>query len=85
MIVREETQTNSEDGMFKRLTLENVNFDDEREVDAFDEQMFAAGLAQVRAEGDELRRRGLLDANGKVLLKELPPDMREGSDRDCGG
>jgi hypothetical protein len=59
--------------------------DGERELDAFEEQMFAAGLERVKAEGDELRRRGLLDAEGNLLLKELPPDMREGSDRDFGG
>ena len=69
----------------KRLTIENVNLADQQEMDAFDEQMFAAGLERVRAEGDELRRKGLLDEHGNVLLKELPADMQEGSDRDFGG
>jgi hypothetical protein len=69
----------------KRLTIENVDLDNERELDALDEQVIAAGVVQVRAEGDELRRRGLLDEHGNVLLKELPADMREGSDRDFGG
>jgi hypothetical protein len=69
----------------KRLTIENVNLDDERELDAFDDQVLAAGLERVRAEGDELRRRGILDSEGNLLVKELPADMQEGADRDFGG
>jgi hypothetical protein len=69
----------------KRLTIDTANLDDEREMDALDEQMIEAGLERIRAEGDDLRRRGLLDAQGNVLLKELPPDMRENSERDFGG
>ena len=69
----------------KRLTIETVNLDDQREMDALDEQMIEAGLERIRAEGAELRRRGLLDAQGNVLLKELPPDMGENSERDFGG
>jgi hypothetical protein len=69
----------------KRLTIENVDLDDEREMDALVDQMFTAGLERVRAEGDELRRRGLLDSQGNLLVKELPADMQEGADRDFGG
>ncbi|MBZ5623079.1 MAG: hypothetical protein LAQ69_30805 [Acidobacteriia bacterium] len=69
----------------KRLTIENVNLDDEREMDAFVDQVLTAGMERVRAEGDELRRKALLDSQGKLLVKELPADMKEGADRDCGG
>ena len=69
----------------KRLTLETVDFENQAEMDALDEQMMAAGIERVRAEGDELRRRGLLDENGNVCLKELPADMREDAERDFGG
>jgi hypothetical protein len=69
----------------KRLSIENVNLDDDAELDAFDDQVITAGLERVRAEGDELRRRGILDAQGNMLLKELPADMKEGADRDFGG
>ncbi len=69
----------------KRLTIENVDLDDEREMDAFMEQMFADGLERVRAEGDELRRKGLLDEQGNMVIKELPANMKEGSERDFGG
>lgn len=69
----------------KRLTIENVNLDDERELDAFDDQLITAGLEQVRTEGDELRRKGILDSEGKLLAKELPADMHERANRDFGG
>ena len=69
----------------KRLTIENVNLDDDREMDALVDQMFTVGLGRVKAEGDELRRRGLLDPQGNLLVKELPADMKDGTDRDFGG
>lgn len=69
----------------KRLTIENVNLDDESELDALIDEMFTVGLARVKAEGDELRRRGILDSEGNLLVKELPADMQEGTDRDFGG
>ncbi len=69
----------------KRLTLDNVDLDDQSELDALDDQMFAAGMKRVRAEGEELRRRGLMDENGKMPIKDLPADMKEGSERDFGG
>ena len=49
------------------------------------DQMFSVGLERVRAEGDELRRKGLLDSEGNPHLQELPADMKEGADRDFGG
>jgi hypothetical protein len=69
----------------RRLTIENVDLDDDHEIDALVDQMFSFGLERVRAEGDELRRKGILDSDGNLLLKELPSDMKEGADRDFGG
>ena len=69
----------------KRFTIENVDLDDPQEMDAFDDQMFTIGSETVRAEGDELRRRGLLDSAGNVISRELPDDMIEGADHDFGG
>ena len=51
----------------------------------FDNQVISAGMERVGAESAELCRRGILDENGKLLVKELPPDMQEGSERDFGG
>ena len=69
----------------KQLTIETVNLDDDREVDEFDRQVIAAGMERVRAEIKELQQKGLLDAQGKPVLKELPRDMQEGAERDFGG
>jgi hypothetical protein len=60
----------------RRLTIENVNLDDDREMDALVDQMFTAGLARVKAEGDDLRRSGILDSQGNPLVKELPASRR---------
>jgi hypothetical protein len=35
----------------KRLTIENVNLDEDPELDSFDDQVITAGLERVRAEG----------------------------------
>ncbi len=69
----------------KRLTLETVDFGNRAEVDEFLNQVIAAGMEKVRAETAELKARGLMDEDGNLLITELPPDMREGSDRDFGG
>jgi hypothetical protein len=69
----------------KHLSIENVDLDDERQMDAFLDRVLAAGTERVRAEWYELRRKGLLDSQGNLLLKELPVDMMEGADRDFGG
>jgi len=71
----------------KKLTIETVNLDDDREMDQwnllvwrswpveneFDHQVIAAGMERVRAEIKELQEKGLLDAQGTVL-KVLPRD-----------
>jgi hypothetical protein len=69
----------------KQLTIETVNLDDDREVDEFDRQVIDAGMERVRGEIKELQQKGLLDAQGKPVLKELPRDMQEGAQRDFGG
>jgi len=69
----------------KHLTLETVNFNNPTEVNTFLEQVMDEGIRRVRAEGAELRAKGLMGADGKLLVTELPPDMREGSERDFGG
>ena len=63
----------------------NVDLDNQRGVDYFVDEVITAGIDRVRAEGDELRRRGLLDKRGNLLKQELPADMKEGSERDFGG
>jgi hypothetical protein len=69
----------------KDLTLESVDFGNRAEVHAFLEQVMDEGMRRVAIEGAELRAKGLMDAEGKLLVTELPLDMREGSERDFGG
>lgn len=69
----------------RRLTIETVNVDDEGEVTALEQQALEAGMTRVRARIAELRVRGLIDDNGKLLITELPDDMKEGSERNFGG
>jgi hypothetical protein len=69
----------------KPLSVENVNFADPAEVDAFLEQVITSGMGRVRSDIAELQAKRLMDGEGKLLNAELPPDMRDGSDRDFGG
>ena len=69
----------------KPFTIDTVNLDDEREMDEFDRQVIFAGMDRVRTEIADMQRKGLLDAEGKLTLTELPRDMQEGAERDFGG
>ena len=69
----------------KRLTIETVDLDDKREMNAFDQQVIEAGMQRVRLHRAELRAKGLLSADGQLLITDLPEDMKLGSERDFGG
>jgi hypothetical protein len=69
----------------KQLTIETVNLDDDCEMDEFYRQVIAAGMERVRDEIKELQQKGLLDAQRKPVLQELPRDTQEGAERDFGG
>jgi hypothetical protein len=60
----------------KHLTLETVDFDNAEQVDLFLEEVMAAGLQRVRSEGDELRAKGLMDADGNLRVDEQPSVAR---------
>jgi len=49
-----------------------------------DPHLQAAG-ERVKAAAEELERLGIADADGKRVHTDLPPDMRDGVDRDFGG
>jgi hypothetical protein len=63
----------------KPLSVENVNFADPAEVDAFLEQVITSGMGRVRSDIAELQAKRLMDGEGKLLNAELPPDMRFGA------
>ncbi len=46
---------------------------------------YEAACANVKAAFKDLLDRGIVDAEGRCIRKDLPPDMQEGSDRDFGG
>jgi hypothetical protein len=58
----------------KQFTIETVNLDDDREMDEFDRQVIAAGMERVRAEIQELRQKGLL--NAQFPEQEYVPTQR---------
>ncbi|HEY6391549.1 MAG TPA: hypothetical protein VIX89_09740 [Bryobacteraceae bacterium] len=66
------------------LNIENVNFDDEAEVDAFDEALFAIGHAKMMDDFRRLREMGIVDADGNQLKTIVPADMLD-PDADFGG
>jgi hypothetical protein len=67
------------------LTIESVNLDDEHEMDEFDRQVIDAGMDRVQGEIAYLQRQSLLDAEGKLTVRDLPRDMQDGAERDFGG
>ena len=69
----------------KRLTLETLDSSNPEELSAFLEQVIAAGMEKVRAESAELQAKGIIDSQGKLLVTELPEDMRPRSGLDFGG
>jgi hypothetical protein len=69
----------------KRITLETLDSSNEEQLDEFIAQVMEEGMKKVRAETADLQARGLMDSEGKIISKELPPDMRPGSGLDFGG
>ena len=46
---------------------------------------YAAAVQNVKDAARRLQQAGIVDAEGPRIRKDLPPDMREGQDRDFGG
>lgn len=45
----------------------------------------AIAAERIHAAVRDLIARGIIDAEGNLLIDEIPPDMREGSGLDFGG
>jgi hypothetical protein len=69
----------------KILTFGNVNFRDPEESARFDEEMGKQLQANRDAAVRDLQEKGILDAEGRLIDRTLPPDMRPESDTDFGG
>jgi len=48
-------------------------------------RVMAEGKIRLHSELARLRALGIIDEQGNLLKKDLPPDMQPGADRDFGG
>ncbi len=69
----------------KRVTIEDVDVDNQDELDAFDASILAEGNKRIHAELEQCVRLGIVDAKGNLLKRKLPEDMREDAGTDFGG
>ena len=46
---------------------------------------YPAAVQNAKDAARRLQEAGIVDANGRRIRKDLPPDMQEGQDRDFGG
>ena len=68
----------------RELTWANVDVDDDAEMELFRKQEERKAGERVREAVRRLREQGIIDARGRRIRKDLPPDMREGSECDLG-
>ncbi|MFN0167368.1 MAG: hypothetical protein ACKV22_13135 [Bryobacteraceae bacterium] len=50
-----------------------------------DDPYYPAAVVRAKEAAQRLQEAGLIDAEGRRIRKDLPPDMQEGVDRDFGG
>ena len=65
-----------------KLTWANIDPYNDAELDALRDQEEAEAAERVAAAVRELQQLGIIDANGRRISKDIPPDMREDSDCD---
>jgi hypothetical protein len=46
---------------------------------------YTAAVKRVKTAVRELQQKQIIDAQGRRVRQDLPPDMQEGADRDFGG
>ena len=66
--------------MVKRVGIPHI----ENPSPSYDPLLEGAG-ERIRAAVADLMARGIIDAKGNCIRQDLPPDMREDSERDFGG
>jgi hypothetical protein len=67
------------------LKIEPVTSAEAESFDVRHARVFAGAAARIHADIAEMRRRGLIDAEGNPTSDELPDDMKPGALRDFGG
>ncbi len=68
----------------KPLNIEDVDFEDEDAINAFDEALIDSGQAKFQDDCRRLREMGIIDAEGNQLKTIVPTDMLD-PDADFGG
>lgn len=63
----------------KELTYATVNFDDPDQRRRFQDQRLAKARERIQRAVREMQDEGILDAEGRRIRKDLPPDMRPDS------
>ncbi len=69
----------------KPLTIDSIDVENDRELDALMGQVLAEGDKIYQAQRAESIRLGIIDEQGRLLKRELPEDMREDAGTDFGG
>jgi hypothetical protein len=55
------------------------------EQEALEKRLLEEGARRIRRSCERAMAMGIIDKEGNLLKKELPPDMLPGADRDFGG
>jgi hypothetical protein len=50
-----------------------------------EDPLYPAAVKHAKEAVRRLQEAGIIDAEGRRIRKDLPPDMQEGQDRDFGG
>ena len=66
----------------RKLSWLTVDLNNDEELDALHAQECAEAVGRAKAAIAELQRLGIIDENGERIRKDVPEDMREGSECD---
>jgi hypothetical protein len=69
----------------KQLTWANVDYNNPEELNRLREEELDRAEERIHEAVRRLRELGVIDEHGRRVNRELPADMREGSDTDFGG
>ena len=59
---------------------DDLDLDRAEDEEEWERRVMALAAARIAAERSRLERLGIIDANGDLTSRELPPDMRADSD-----
>ncbi len=66
----------------RELTLADIDPRDDRALERMENAMLRKGAARIMREMKRMRDLGILDSEGNLTSKDLPPDMLPGSKTD---